>query len=181
MPYVRQWRHQRARSAIGSWKGKIMGLISSVSLNPAGRNENLFGAANLAGAAQAGATSQTTAASVLTGSQSITNVFAAVSTMMQSIGGGVENDRLMRMLIALMIILSLLQEQQEAQSQSGGNELAQLGNGAKSSSSYIGIFSSSTTIIFQQTTTEVSLSSYEQYAAGEQVLTTPGSQVDLSA
>lgn len=152
-----------------------MGLISSVSLNPADQN------ANILGAAQAGATSPTTAAGVLTGSQSISNVFAAVSTMMQSIGGGVENDRLMRMLIALMIILSLLQELQEGQGQSGGNQLAQLGNGANSSSSYIGIFSSSTTITFQQTTTEVSLSSNEQYAANEQVPTTPGSQVDLSA
>ena len=157
-----------------------MGLISSVSLNPVGGNAEIQGAANVASAAQAGATSQTTAAGVLTGSQSITNVFAAVSTMMQSIGGGVENDRMMRMLIALMIILSLLQNQQEAQGRSGGNELAQLGNGANSSSSYIGIFTSSTTIIFQQTTTVVSLGRSEQYAATEQVLTTPGSQVDLS-
>ena len=164
-----------------------MGLISSVSLNPVGQNAGSLGAANVGGvantggAAQAGATSPTTAAGVLSGSQSITNVFAAVSTMMQSIGGGVENNRLMRMLIALMIILSLLQGQQEAQSQTGGNELAQLGNGANRSFSYIGIFSSSTTIIFQQTTTEVSLSSYEQYAANQQVQTAPGSQVDLSA
>lgn len=158
-----------------------MGLISSVSLNPAGQNAGAFGAANIGGAAQAGSTSPTTAAGVLSGSQSISNVFAAVSTMMQSIGGGVENDRMMRMLIALMIILSLLQNQQEGQSQSGGNELAQLGSGTNSSSSYIGIFSSSTTIIFQQTTTEVSMNSHEQYAAGEQVLTAPGSQVDLSA
>lgn len=164
-----------------------MGLISSVSLDPVGRNAGSLGAANVGGvantggAAQAGATSPTTAAGVLSGSQSITNVFAAVSTMMQSIGGGVENNRLMRMLIALMIILSLLQGQQEAQSQTGGNELAQLGNGANRSFSYIGIFSSSTTIIFQQTTTEVSLSSYEQYAANEPVQTAPGSQVDLSA
>lgn len=158
-----------------------MGPISSVSLNPAVQNASSLGAANIGGAAQTGATSPTTAAGVLSGSQSITNVFAAVSTMMQSIGGGVENDRLMRMLIALMIILSLLQGQQEAQSQSGGNELAQLGGGANGRSSYIGIFSSSTTIIFQQTTTQVSLSSYEQSAVGKQVPTAPGSQVDLSA
>jgi len=158
-----------------------MGPISSVSLNPAGQNAGSIGAANIGGAAQAGGTSPTTAAGVLSGSQSITNVFAAVSTMMQSIGGGVENDRLMRMLIALMIILSLLQGQQEAQSQTGGNGLAQLGSGVNGRSSYIGFFSSSTTIIFQQTTTQVSLSSYEQYAAGGQVQTAPGSQVDLSA
>ena len=158
-----------------------MGLISSVSLNPADGNSGSLGVANTSGAAQAGTTSPTTAAGVLTGSQSITNVCAAVSTMMQSIGGGVENDRMMRMLIALMLILSLLQNQQESQSQSGGNELALLGNGTNSRSSYIGIFSSSTTITFQQTTTQVSLSSHEQYAAGEQVLTAPGSQVDLSA
>ncbi len=157
-----------------------MGLISSVSLNPAGGTAGCLGTAKIGGAAQAGATSPTTAVGVLSGSQSISNVFAAVSTMMQSIGGSVENDRMMRMLIALMILLSLLQEQQESQSQSGGNELAQLGNGANSRSSYIGIFSSSTTIIFQQTTTEVSLSSHEQYTAGEQILTAPGSQVDLS-
>lgn len=158
-----------------------MGLISSVSLSTVGGNAEVQGAANVAGTAQAGATSQTSAAGVLTGSQSITNVFAAVSTMMQSIGGGVENDRMMRMLIALMLILSLLQNQQESQSQSGGNELALLGTVANRSSSYIGIFSSSTTITFQQTTTEISLSSNEQYAATEQGLTTPGSQVDLSA
>lgn len=158
-----------------------MGLISSVSLNPAGGNAGSLGAANIGGAAQAGAASPTTAAGVLSGSQSISNVFAAVSTMMQSIGGGVENDRMMRMLIALMIILSLLQDQQESQSQSGGNQLAQLGNGASSRSTYIGIFSSSTTVIFQQTSTEVSLNSHEQYAASEQVLTAPGSQVNLSA
>ncbi|MCH8149628.1 MAG: hypothetical protein IH987_16855, partial [Planctomycetes bacterium] len=121
-----------------------MGPILSVSLNPAEQNANVLGAANVAGTAQAGGASPTTAGGVLIGSQSVFNVFAAVSTMMQSIGGGVENDRLMRMLIALMIIMSLLREQQEGQSQSGGNQLALLGNGANSNSSYIGIFSSST-------------------------------------
>lgn len=60
--------------------------------------------------------------------QSVTNVGVAVSNMLQSIGGGVENDQMLKALISLMIIAALLQQIAEG-GQSSNESLRALGNG----------------------------------------------------
>ena len=70
---------------------------------------------------------------------------------MQSIGGNSEADKLLQFLIAAMILMALLDSQQD----SGEQTMNQLAGGAGDRSQYIGIFSSSTTISIQQTTTSI--------------------------
>ena len=84
--------------------------------------------------------------------RAIMNLSSAVSQLLQAVGGGVENDKALRMLIALMILLALLNEMQApdttasrglGRSAAGGRPLALFGS---SSSSFIAIQQTSTTI-----------------------------------
>ena len=43
----------------------------------------------------------------------VVGVYAAVAELLQSVGGGVENDKVLRMLIMLMILLAIFQNQQD--------------------------------------------------------------------
>lgn len=60
------------------------------------------------------------------------NVVSEVGQMLQSIGGGIENNKTLQMLIALMIFMALLQGAQgnQQQAQSGMELLSALGGGA---------------------------------------------------
>ena len=44
--------------------------------------------------------------------QGVVDVNSAVTELLQSVGGGVEDDKLLRMLIVLMILLALFENQQ---------------------------------------------------------------------
>ena len=87
-------------------------------------------------------------------SQAAMRVPSAVAQLLQSIGGGIENDKLLKLLITALILLTLLEQQQEDLA-SAGKALAQLGARSGDQSQFIGIFTSSTTISIQQTTTTV--------------------------
>lgn len=86
--------------------------------------------------------------------QAIGQVFSEVTDLLRSIGGGVENDKLLRMLVALMIIMALL-DRGSGTGDSTQGAGAPLDAGGDGRSQYVGIFSSSTTISIQQTSTTV--------------------------
>lgn len=89
--------------------------------------DHLGGSSNLGGitnVAQIGAPTSSGAGQL----QSVTNVGIAVSNMLQSIGGGVENDQMLKALITLIIIAALLQQTVEG-GQSSNESLRALGNG----------------------------------------------------
>lgn len=157
-----------------------MSLISGVSLNQAdGGAAAQQAAATTRGAGAIGRAnaSPTSAGGVLTGSQSINNVFFAISSMMQSIGGGIENDKLLRMLIALLIIMALL-EQQQGESQPAGG---QPGNGINGQGGSFSLHISSTTITMQESVVVFGNDASGAYDAQNQGATAPGSELDLSA
>lgn len=70
------------------------------------------------GAGAAGVTGDTTA---------IMNFASQVTQMLSSIGGGLENDKMLRMMIGLLILMALLNEQQGGGSQGNGAQAAGLG------------------------------------------------------
>ena len=59
----------------------------------------------------------------------VVDVYTAVAELLQSVGGGVENDKVLRMLIMLMILLAIFQNQQD-QVAERNNALQALGAGS---------------------------------------------------
>lgn len=161
-----------------------MTYISAAGLNPTGGGQGTQQpAAVLRGAGAVGRAdaSPTTAGGALTGSQSITNVFTAVASMMQSIGGGIENDKLLKLLLATLIIMALLEQQQEQMQAAGEGGLAQLGRGAGGQGGAFSLFASSTSITIEQSTMVFGLGGANTYGAQSQVLHAPGTGLDVSA
>lgn len=93
-----------------------------------------------------------TSSSVQTTAQmsSMSSVSMQVGEMMQSIGGGAENDKMLQMMIALMIFMSILQNQNQSGGQ-GSDMLSQLGGGSFQSveMSSVSISSSTTTMSYE--------------------------------
>ena len=127
-----------------------MGFGASQSLRAPGAVD--VGSAGRGTGIEAGA-SQTVSTS-----QSVTQVFSAVSEMLQSVGGGVENDKTLRMLIALLILLAMLENQNDAMK--GASEaLRTIGSGSGSRGAYFASYSSSvTTISIEQSYSSVVIS-----------------------
>lgn len=96
-------------------------------------------------------------------SAGITQIHAAVSQMLSRVGGGLQNDKMLQMLIGLIILLALLREMQ-----GGGNSalgaLAQLGQGGSQTPSGVLLFSQ-TTIEIQQTTSNAAFGGDQPYAS----------------
>ena len=92
-----------------------------------------------------------------TSTTSLLQVQSSVQVMLQSIGGGVEDDQNLKMLIGLLILMALLQnpEQSESSFQRSLDALGQLGGGA-SGGGQVGF-----SFEFQQTTSITMIS--EQY------------------
>lgn len=159
-----------------------MSFIQGVGLNPAGGGAAQPAASMPRGADAVGqgGNAPTTAGGVLTGSQSINNVSFAVSSMMQSIGGGIQNDKMLRMMIALMIIMALL-EQQQGESQQGADSGEQLGNGTNGQGVSFSLYSSSTTITTQESVVIYGADASQAYGGQSQGDAGQGGEVDLSA
>lgn len=87
-----------------------------------------------------------------TSTQSIQQIDSSVSQLLQAVGGSIQNDRLLKLLIGIILLLSLLDnmnsDKSASQDQPGG-----LGSGQGDQSQFVGIFSSSTTISIEQTST----------------------------
>jgi hypothetical protein len=92
-----------------------------------------------------------------------TQMASAITQLLQNIGGGLENDKMLRMLIGLIILMALLKEWFGGQ-ESPQNALSQLGTGGDQPQCS-GAYSSSTTIMFEQTTTTIVMQSLDVYGA----------------
>ena len=159
-----------------------MGYIPPISIDPGGRHAGLTPAAyQTAGFGQApGATGDAGYAASPGTTSAITQIHSAVSQLLQSVGGGVENDKMLRMLIALLILLALLDNSQP-QAEGAQNALAQLGSRGNGQSQFLYAYTSSTTISFEYTTTTWvagNLSSYDAGGSTEQ-LQPQGASVDI--
>ncbi len=109
------------------------------------------------------------------------SINSSVSQLLQSVGGGLENDQLLKLLIAALILMALLQQQQE--STAGLENLTRQGAGGAGGtgdSQFIGIYSSSTTISIQQSTTSVFLGTgADLFGSAGGPSETTGGQLDL--
>lgn len=116
-------------------------------------------------------------------SMQISNVNMSVGQMLQGIGGGVENDKVLQMLIALMILMALLQNLQQQQGGSSGSSSQGSSNGGGlDASQFLGQTMSSSSMSFEQSTIAFSnmtvTGAYQ--TTGEQPQAS-GQQIDTSA
>ena len=110
----------------------------------------------------------------------ITQIHAAVAQMLQGIGGGLENDRVLQMLIALLVLLTLLREQAD-EAASLSQALSPLGRGS-GQGPVVAAYYSSTTITIEQTTTMVWFQASDSYANTSQLpQPQPGTGIDIAA
>ena len=143
-----------------------MGPISQVNIGAAGGLAGVASApsrpTDVLGMDAGRAAAKPAPSSGAANSDAIAALCSALSDPLQGVGGGLENDRVLRMMIALIILLALLQSTQ--------------GNGASEGNS------SSTTITLEQTTTTISLQSVESYslASDSDTSGSRGDQIDLS-
>ncbi len=123
---------------------------------------------------------QSSSSIVQSSSMSFTSVNTSVTQMLQSIGGGVENDQMLKMLIGLMILLSLLGSQQEEGEGGSQSQMGQMGMESSSQSQYVGIFASSTTVSMQQSSTTMISSSDAGMSMNNEGAPAEGSNIDVS-
>ena len=133
-----------------------MGPVSAVNVGSAGAGASLRPVSGNATSASAVSGTAGNVDALSAGQAGLTEalrrVFTEVSNLLQSIGGGLENDAMLRNLIALLIILALLERMGTGSQGVRGNGLLEGGGG---NSQYIGVFTSSTTISIQQSSTMV--------------------------
>ena len=174
------------RSQEVSKEKKIVGPIPPVNVGPGSFSVGPAFSANRFAGTQAVDTGPggvgTTSLSPTSDALAISLVHSAVSEMLQSIGGGLEDDKTLRMLIALIILLALL-ESSQASVASSRNALASLGTGRMGQPLWVGAYYSSTTITIQQTTATMFLQTGEGYALGAngEPVASPGGHLDVSA
>lgn len=161
--------------------------ISQVLIGSAGIAQPTVGQGGGLGAAPAPTIStagQTQSVSMSSTSQSlaITRVDSQVAQMLQSIGGGLENDKTLQMLIALILLIALLEGSKDA-AQSGGDAMQSLSGGSQDSgrAQAFSMFSSSTIISFQQTSITL-MSSFSFSSSMDTTGAAPvGDQLDATA
>lgn len=124
------------------------------------------------------AESPVTSVGMTSGTATAMSIVSEVSQLLESIGGDIKNDNLLRMMIALLILMALLQETQD-QGQSRGQSLG-LGNSADSGQ--LAFFEmSTTTISIEQTSfTAVAYGGADALGSTGEDTREPGSQIDLS-
>ena len=115
--------------------------------------------------------------SSLAGAISGLEINAAVSQLLQSVGGGLETNKTLQMLIALLILVTLLQGSRDGGSTAGDlDSLARRGTGG-----YLGIAMSSTTITVEQTSILYTASMAQSSAGTEDAESGRGGRLDLAA
>lgn len=107
-------------------------------------------------------------------------VFEAVAQLLRGLGQGLENDAVLKMIIALLILMAMMENSSEP-AKTQNNSLLSLGGGASQPFSAVTMTATSTTISIQQTSVYIVGGSAAQ--AFETLESTPatGGQVDLSA
>ncbi len=118
-------------------------------------------------------------------SVAVSQIQTSTTQLLESFGGSSANSQAMQLLIALMILIALLESTQNSDGNGGGSGgesgLSRLGSGSSDKSQYIGIFSSSSTVSYEQI---VSSSTSQNGESARQVGDTPktsGDQLDVSA
>lgn len=143
-----------------------MDPIPPVNVGSAGRSFHpALDLNQVGGAARTGATPGMAGFSSqsVSDSTALTQIDAAVSQLVQSLGGSAEDEKILRMLIGLIILLALLRGSQDDPA-AAQNAFASLGGG-NNSSQFVALYASSTTISIEQTTTTIVLGTSDTYAA----------------
>jgi len=156
-----------------------MNIVSPVGLNSGGGAASRLPATYETGrsAPSFGATGAQSTATT----SAVTQIHSAVSQMLQAVGGGVQNDKMLQMLIALMILFALLNDMQKPDT-GARDAMAELGSRGGPQQQFVSGYSSSTTISFEYTSTTVMFGSSEAYSSGTDAqLASPGGEVDLKA
>ncbi|MFQ5589999.1 MAG: hypothetical protein ACE5HE_02440 [Phycisphaerae bacterium] len=119
-----------------------------------------------------------TSAGTMRAGQGVADVLTGVGELLNSIGGGVENDKLLQLLIVLLILTALLDNQQ-GRAADNGQILRSLGSERAAAGQTISMYSSSTTISIQQTDIAVVMGG--AFDAGGQGEGAPGGTLDVVA
>ncbi len=128
------------------------------------------------------AAGMSSASSISATSVNITMVHSQVDALLNSIGGGMENNKLLRMMIGLLIMQALLSNEQEQQQAAVTGLLDSLGMGAADRQSSVGIHSATNVVQIQQQSVTLSTSQAVVGSTGaEGDPQDSGSQIDLSA
>ena len=109
----------------------------------------------------------------------VSEVFDAVTQLLRGLGQGLENDAVLKMIIALLILMTLMENSSDP-AQTQRDSLLALGSRASQSFSAVVMTASSTTISIEQTS--VYIIGASEARAFETLESTPssGGQVDLS-
>ncbi len=117
-------------------------------------------------------------------SQAISQIQAAVSELLEGIGGGLQNDQFLRSMITLLILMALLGQMQD-QGESTGSTGSDSGQGASEAGydSFGFATYTSTTILIEYTTTTAVFGTFDQADTnyGSDLPQAQGSQIDLDA
>lgn len=161
-----------------------MGPILPVNVGAAGPTAGTTPGLNQPGGAVRTGSAQGQAGPTLSRASSdavaLTQIHGAISQLLQNIGGGIEDDKVLRMLIALIILLSLLRDQQTF-ADSTQNALSLFAGTGRQSQS-VEFYFSSTSITIEQTTTTINFEAMDSYATasnGGQV-EARGGQIDAA-
>jgi hypothetical protein len=109
----------------------------------------------------------------------LSQVQSAVSQLVQAIGGGVQNDKMLQALIALLIVMALLENADGPSVSSAQSPVA----GLSSESTYVGIYSSSTTVTLEYSslTAPASLPQGQLSYSSTELTLLGNQQIDLAA
>lgn len=142
--------------------------ISSAGMN---------GSSRVPDAAAQPATSVTNTTTNAIRSSGTTQVQSAVTSMLQNVGGGLENNDMLKALIALILIAALLQESLKGGGGSG-DSLGALGNGRGDPTQFMSTSSSFSS--FESTTTAYESTSVTATDAGVAGGTELGGRMDVT-
>ena len=111
---------------------------------------------------------------------SLTKVHSEVAQLLQGVGGGLENNKVLQMMIALLVLLALLDESL-GQAGAGSNALGALSRGSAERPMLFSASVSSTTIMVQQTSMTLTASGMDVFATLDDQAQPQGGKVDLAA
>lgn len=118
------------------------------------------------------------AGDVMGTSQAVAQMQTALTELLGGLGGGLQNDKMLKALITLLILVALLGQLQEL-NESGGSGSRQAASGMGNAPSMFATYSS-TTILFEQTTTTVVFQAFDESSAGAASPDSQGRQLDLN-
>jgi len=103
-----------------------------------------------------------------------------ISQLLQSIGGGVENNKMLQLMIGLLILLTLLQGSAKT-GQSAADALSTLGASGGGRGTYISFAASTTSITIEQTSVTMTASAADTLAAAQGNAQPQNHRIDLAA